>query len=60
MLTMHEVIQEDSLAKRAHCFNLDFLEEPSEKPTTDLSEVQMDGKASIRQSLQHKVISTAC
>lgn len=32
--------------------NLDFFEEPSEKPTTDLIRVQMDGKASIGQSLQ--------
>ena len=30
------------------CINLDFLEEPSEKPTTDLSWTQLDDKASIR------------
>ena len=32
--------------------NLDFLEEPSKNPTTDLIRVQTDGKASIRESLQ--------
>ena len=47
-LNMPEVMQEAFSTNHAHGFNLDFLEEPSEKPTTDLSWTQLDGKASIR------------
>lgn len=48
MLTMPQVMQKAFPANHDNFFNLDFLEQPSEKPTTDLSRSQLDGKASIR------------
>ena len=52
MFSMAEVIRGDFPAIKHVVINLDFLEEPSEKPTTDLIRVQMDRKTSIGQSLQ--------
>lgn len=45
---MPEVMKEAFSNDHAYVFNLDFLEEPSKKPTTDLRWTQLYGKTGIR------------